>query len=120
MTRKWRIAIVEDEPLWQQGISTLLALDEQLEVAAIFGDGPSALAGLTESTYDVILMDWKLPGGMDGLQVAATLCQQNYRPTQIILITGSPKEQLPEHPYGYVSKPAIANDLLPAIRSALA
>ena len=55
---------------------------------------------------------------MDGLDIAKMLMERGYQSQQIILITGSPQEQLPAHPYGYVSKPNIASQLLSAIQAA--
>jgi DNA-binding NarL/FixJ family response regulator len=113
--RTFRIAIVEDEPLWQQGLQTLLSMDASLELAGVYVNPELALQGLLTDRVDLVLVDWKFPGGADGLTLANILTQNGYKPYQIIMITGSPEEQLPPHPYGYVSKPNIANNLLPTI-----
>lgn len=117
-TRKIRITIVEDEPLWQQGIQTLLGLEPSLEHIATFGTSGEALAKIQADFCDIVLMDWKLPGNVNGIELADELVKRGYQAKQIILITGSPADQLPEHPYGYVSKPSIASQLIPAILSA--
>ena len=117
-TRKLRIAIVEDEPLWQQGIQTLLSLEPSFTHIATYGTSEDALAGIQPDYCDIVLMDWKLPGNLNGIEIANELLKRGYQASQIILITGSPADQLPEHAYGYVSKPSIASQLIPTIFAA--
>lgn len=61
-----RVLVVDDEP----GIRDLLAktlglADYEVETAA---DGPAALERLHTATYDLLIVDLKMPG-MDGLTV---------------------------------------------------
>ena len=115
--RKIRITIVEDEPLWQQGIQALLGFEPSIDLVATFMTSEDALAGIQAKSCDIVLMDWKLPGNLNGIELANELLKRGYAASQIILITGSPVDQLPENAYGYVSKPSIASQLIPTILS---
>lgn len=112
-----RIAIVEDEPLWQQGIQTLLGLDKSLVVVTVCGTAHEALDKLQPDVADVVLMDYQLGGAITGIDVAKSLMERGYTAKQIILITGSPAEQLPANDYGYVCKPQIASQLISSIQA---
>ena len=90
------IAVVEDEPLWQQGIKALLATLPGVTVTGTYANAQQAKNNITKVNAHLVLMDWKLGEGEDGLAVAAYLLEQGFEPWQIVLITGSPQEQLPE------------------------
>ena len=112
-----QIAIVEDEPLWQQGIQTLLSLDKTFNVALVCGTSHEALDKIQPGLVDIVLMDYQLGGAVTGMDVAKSLLERGYTEKQIILITGSPAEQLPDNNYGYVCKPQIASQLVATIQS---
>jgi CheY-like chemotaxis protein len=79
-----RILIVEDE--------AIIAMDmaQQLQrmghtVVAIVHDGEAAIVQATQATPDVILMDVRLKGALDGIQTAAQIVAQ--RDVPIIFMT---------------------------------
>jgi PAS domain S-box-containing protein len=64
------IAIVEDNPSVAETLKA--ALEQVGHTVHVFGDGPSALAALSDLTPDAFVIDVGLPG-MDGYELAAAL-----------------------------------------------
>lgn len=114
-----RVLLVEDEPMWQQGIAALLETDPEIELLSIVDNADDAEVFVAAEHPDVVLVDWKIKGPRDGLELARSLAQQ-LPVERIILVTGSPVEQIPEHSYGYVPKSRIASELIPGIQMAMA
>jgi diguanylate cyclase (GGDEF)-like protein/PAS domain S-box-containing protein len=75
------LALLMQERLDQYGYSVDLAKD-----------GHEGLAKLREQTYDLVAIDYRLPG-MDGLQVLRKLTESNLR-VPAIMVTGEGSEQL--------------------------
>ncbi len=63
-----RVLIVEDEPLARQRLERLVAALAGCEVAAVCGDGDSAIERIDRGGIDVALLDVSLPGP-DGLSI---------------------------------------------------
>ncbi len=110
------VVLVEDEPMWQQGIAALLSMDAELVLVGTVDNADEAESMVERLKPDIVLLDWKILGGRDGLELAKSL-ERMVTPQQIILVTGSPVDQIPEHPYGYVPKPRIATELIDQIKS---
>lgn len=66
---KTRVLLVEDQMLVRQGIKSLLALDESVDVVGECEDGSQLIDTLKRVTCDVILMDIRMPkmSGIDAL-----------------------------------------------------
>ncbi|MFQ5924281.1 MAG: response regulator [Anaerolineales bacterium] len=63
--------IVEDEPDFQALLRVVLVeAGYQVEMAP---DGPTAVEIVQTSAPDLTLLDWMLPGGMDGLGVCRNI-----------------------------------------------
>ena len=86
--RTGMILVVEDDPEVRELLETLLSSEGHRTAAA--PDGMAALDMVARRTVepDLILADYNLPSGMDGLQVAAKLRQQLCRDVPIIILTG--------------------------------
>ncbi|MFC1673233.1 response regulator [Pseudomonadota bacterium] len=108
MTAK-RVLIVED-----QGI---IALDEEqimrdlgYEVVGIAISGEQAVRIATETKPDVVLMDIKLAGEMDGREAAAKIQQNLNIPVVFVTAYGvtegpAPLRTIPADGIGYIVKP---------------
>src|SRR5690606_38382123 len=81
-----RVCLVDDQTLVRQGIRSLLALDDGIEVVAEAGDGKQAVELIPEVRPDVVLMDMRMPV-MSGLEALQALSRAGQLPPTIILTT---------------------------------
>jgi two-component system CheB/CheR fusion protein len=82
------ILIIEDDPELRDLLEHLLK-DEGYHTA-VARDGAAALDLVTQGMMrpDLILTDFNLPNGMDGLQATAKLRERLHRRTPVIILTG--------------------------------
>ena len=80
-----RVLIVDDHPLFRQGLRQLVESDPRFELAAEAGDGPTAFALIGELRPDIAVLDINLPG-ISGLEIAQRLQSQRAR-TQVVVLT---------------------------------
>ncbi len=119
--KKKKIMIVEDEAI------VALQVKSDLEVmghtvAGVFASGEEALAGIGAASPELILMDIRLQGAMDGIETAACIARDFDLP--VIFLTAHSEETVVEkataaRPYGYLLKPVSAQELQIAIQVAL-
>jgi two-component system CheB/CheR fusion protein len=85
---KGRILVVEDDPDMRELLQNLLH-DEGHEVATA-ADGIAALDLVTqrEINPELILTDYNLPKGMNGLELAAALRAKFHREIPVVILTG--------------------------------
>ena len=57
-----RVLLVDDHPVVREGVRAMLAPDPDIEVAGEAGSGDEAVALARNGSYDVILMDLRMPG----------------------------------------------------------
>ena len=81
-----RVFLVDDQTLVRQGIRSLLALAEGIEVVAEASDGAQAVAQIPQIKPDVVLMDMRMPT-MSGLEALQALSKASMLPPSIILTT---------------------------------
>jgi DNA-binding NarL/FixJ family response regulator len=81
------VLICDDHPLILQGLATLLANDDQLEVVAMPRDGNEALAAVRQLCPDLALLDVSMPG-IDGIGVLKILNEERWS-TRVVLLTAS-------------------------------
>ena len=121
-TQSPRVLIVEDELLVAWHLE-LLAREQHLEVCGLVPDGDGAIEQAVDLDVDLILMDIRLAGRMDGIEAARRIRDQ--RDTPIIFITahGDPatrakiEQMLPGTPV--LAKPITADRLKEAIASVM-
>jgi DNA-binding NtrC family response regulator len=116
---KPRVLIVDDEERFRITLSKLLKV-KGLEVKAL-GSGREALEELREVSYDVILLDVKMPE-MDGVQALAEIKKQNPQ-LEVIMLTGHASvdvavEIMRLGGYEYLLKPCPIEDLMDKIDAA--
>jgi two-component system, response regulator PdtaR len=117
-----RVIIVEDELLVAWHLESL-AREQNLEVCALVPDGDGAIEQAADLDADLVLMDVRLAGRMDGIEAARRIRES--RDTPIIFITahGDPTTRahiervLPGTPV--LAKPITAQGLKDAIASVL-
>ena len=81
-----RVLIVDDQTLVRQGVRSLLALAEGIEVIGEAGDGRQAVDLIPQLKPDVVLMDMRMPV-MSGLEALQYMARNNTLPPTIILTT---------------------------------
>lgn len=81
-----KLLIVDDHPLFRQGLRDLLETDARCQVVGEAADGDVALERALELQPDVVLMDINLPT-MNGLQVTRRI-KGDLPNTRVVVITG--------------------------------
>jgi PAS domain S-box-containing protein len=116
-----RIFLVEDEPIIASGIVRKL---EQLDyaVAGQTSAGEAAVRLVDSTRPDLVLMDIKLEGRMDGIEAAGEIRRRHDIP--IVFLTAFADEATlqratREEPFGYIVKPFTDRELSGAIEVAL-
>ncbi|HET7838222.1 MAG TPA: SpoIIE family protein phosphatase [Rectinemataceae bacterium] len=118
---KARILIVEDEALSALAIKSYLE-DCGFSVGEVLSSGEEAVAAAAETEPDVVLMDIKLDGPIDGVEAAERITK-GLRIPVIFLTAYSDSETLRRasltEPFGYVVKPIDERALSAAIETAI-
>jgi DNA-binding NarL/FixJ family response regulator len=71
-----RVLVVDDHPLFRDGLSGLLATVDGMEVVGAVADGESAVRSCADLVPDIVLMDLNLPG-MSGLDAIRRILHQH-------------------------------------------
>ncbi|MHC8384360.1 HDOD domain-containing protein [Pseudomonas sp. LB3P14] len=105
-----RVLIAEADP-WSRDLLKQVLLnvrcDARLDLCA---DGQEALHLLAENPYDLVIVDWELPG-IDGLNVLRSVRQRKRNPPLPFILmssrndSASVREVLPLTPAAYLTKP---------------
>jgi DNA-binding NarL/FixJ family response regulator len=118
-----RVLIVDDHPVFRDGLTGLLATQPELEVVGAVGSAEEAMAALARTSPDVVLMDLNLPGASG---VSATRRARQASPgTAVLIVTmvdddDSVFAALAAGARGYILKGASASEILAAIRTVAA
>src|SRR5690606_21276129 len=82
------ILVVEDDPEVREALELLL--DNEGYRAVTAPDGPAALEMVARGAIrpDIVLADYNLPGGLNGLQLAAKVRENLDSETPVIVLTG--------------------------------
>jgi PAS domain S-box-containing protein len=116
-----KILIVEDEILVAASIKRMLH-DIGCQTVEIAASGASALHELGKGPVDLVLMDIKIKGGMDGIETAEKI-RTLYRFPIVYITAHTDPEMLRRakrtDPFGYIVKPIELRDLLSTVEMAL-
>ncbi len=86
-----QVVIVDDHPLFRQGLRQAVESDSRFEVVGEAANGPAALEMITKLHPDVAVLDVNLPG-MSGLDVASALRAKKSK-TKLAVLTMLKDEQ---------------------------
>jgi len=67
------VVLVEDNDVFRNALGLLLGLTPDLRVVAAVADGETALEVCPPLAPDVFVMDYRLPGRLDGVQATAAI-----------------------------------------------
>ena len=81
-----RVLIADDQDLVRQGLETIVAAHENLEVVATAGNGREAVRLAAELSPDVVLMDIRMPE-MDGLESTRILLARPEVTSRVLVLT---------------------------------
>jgi DNA-binding NarL/FixJ family response regulator len=79
-----RVLIVDDHPVFRDGLAAALAASPGIEVAGQAGDGPAAVELAQPGRFDVVVLDLSLPS-MSGIEAAARISEVPGAPAVIIV-----------------------------------
>ncbi|MEQ9356990.1 response regulator [Coleofasciculus chthonoplastes] len=118
---KAKILVVEDERVVALSIQNRLEALGYIVTANVIS-AEAAIAGIPQNPPDLVLMDIRLKGKIDGIEAAAQMRQQFQLP--VIYLTAYNDEETLERakltePYGYLLKPFESKDLATTIEVAL-
>jgi two-component system, NarL family, response regulator LiaR len=116
-----KVMVVDDHPMIQRGIASLLTATDGFECVALANNGQEALEHCEQLEIDVVLMDMIMPG-MDGAQTTLAICSEHPKVRVLILTSFFEDDQVQTAmragAMGYLLKSTSANELLIAIRAA--
>ncbi len=118
MTEKIRLVIVDDHPLFREGVASILSGKDDFDVVAQGDNGNEAVELVKQHSPDMLLLDINIPGG--GLTVVskiAACCPA----IKIVMLTASTDEDdvmtaLKTGARGYILKGVAARELVSILR----
>jgi len=122
MTRRARVLIVDDHPIFRRGLRELIADEPDLEVCCEAADSGEALRYIHTCPPDVPLIDLTLKGG-HGLELIEEIKQQNDQ-VRMLVCSMHPETDFAERALragamGYVNKEEAADKIVEAIHQVL-
>jgi two-component system response regulator NreC len=115
-----RILVADDHALVREGITAILRLHEDMEVAGEAADGKEAIQKAMKLRPDIVLMDIAMPG-LGGLEATIEIKKTHPEIKILVLSQYDDKEYvnrlLTAGVSGYILKHAVGTDLVTAIRA---
>lgn len=110
-----RILIIEDDPVFTDVLSQILELSFGSDTV-VARDFEEALEAITSSSFDLVTLDYQIPGG-DGLALLEEI-QRTEDPPPVVMVTAHGDERIAAEAFrhgavGYVVKDGRARALLP-------
>jgi DNA-binding NarL/FixJ family response regulator len=116
-----KVIIVDDQRLMQDGLKTILDLEEDIEVVATCNNGLEAVKACDEIEVDVVLMDIRMPD-LNGVEATKKIKVSKPKIKILILTTFDDDEYiidgLKNGATGYMLKDIGGDSLIEAIRAA--
>ncbi len=113
-----RVLVADDHHLFREGLTRLLAEEEDIEVVASLRSGDEVLASIHHYQPDVVLLDVNMPG-LNGIETARRL-KERYPDLGILLLTVSEDREtlfsaVQAGVRGYLLKSSTSSELVEAI-----
>jgi DNA-binding NarL/FixJ family response regulator len=121
MADKIHIVIADDHALFREGLATILATENDIEVVGQAGNAEAAVRIVEETLPDLVLLDIDMPGG--GLNAAQEI-GRNCPSTRMIMLTASEDDDHLLHALrmgarAYILKGVGARELLRIVRAVI-
>jgi DNA-binding NarL/FixJ family response regulator len=118
-----RVVIVDDHPITRQGLRAAFALSDDVEVVGEASSGEQAVVLVDELTPDIVFMDVRMPGMMNGLE-ATKVIRARHPDVKVIVFSvdesrASVGEAMRAGVAGYLLKDVGADELERAARLAM-
>jgi len=117
-----QILIVEDEAIVAEQLSDTLKRNGY-NIVGVSVSGRDAIAMAKENRPDLVLMDVRIEGDLNGIETAIVIQGHYNEVIPIVFLTAMPSSKFPVlaavEPYVYVNKPIRDEDLLAAVERSL-
>lgn len=115
-----RVMVVDDHPVFRDGLAALLDSLPDMDVVAVASDGPEALDVLADTSVDVVLMDLNLTTA-SGVAVTARITASADAPAVLVITMVDDDDTvvaaLRAGARGYVLKGATGDEIAAAVRT---
>ncbi|QNO37248.1 response regulator transcription factor [Protaetiibacter sp. SSC-01] len=115
-----RVVLVDDHPVYRDGLRMLLESVDEVEVVAVAEDGLSALDVVDGADADVVVMDVQMPG-LDGIAATRELTARHPHLAVLVLTMSEDDETvfsaMRAGARGYLVKGSSQHEIVRAIRS---
>lgn len=118
-----RVVLVDDHPMFREGVRFTLQRSSDIEVVGEAADGAAAITAVADTAPDVVLMDLAMPG-IGGLE-ATTRIIHDHPDVAVLVLTMSEQDTalfaaLRAGARGYLVKGAPGEEIISAVRSVAA
>jgi DNA-binding NarL/FixJ family response regulator len=115
-----RVVVVDDHPVFRDGLVALVASLPDMDVVATASDGPEAIDAVRDGAVDVVLMDLNLPT-MSGVEATAAITARPGAPAVLVITMVDDDDTvvaaLKAGARGYVLKGAPGEEIAAAVRT---
>jgi DNA-binding NarL/FixJ family response regulator len=115
-----RVVLVDDHPVYRDGLRMLLESIDEVDVVAVAGDGQTALTVVEQADPDVVVMDVQMPG-LDGIAATRELTARHPHLAVVVLTMSEDDETvfsaMRAGARGYLVKGSSQHEIVRAIRS---
>jgi DNA-binding NarL/FixJ family response regulator len=115
-----RVVVVDDHPVFRDGLKAVLHTADDIRVVAEAGDGREGVAAFKEHQPDVVLMDLRMPR-MDGADAIALILRADPAARVVVLTTFDGDEHIHRAlalgAKGYLLKDATRDEIVSAVRT---
>lgn len=118
-----RIVVVDDQPVVRSGVVTMLGTESDLEVVGQAADGEAAVRLARQLRPDVVVMDIRMPGVLDGIEATRRVRALMPDPPRVVLLTTFDLDEylfdgLLAGASGFLVKHATPEEILIGVRAA--